>query len=276
MTKSELPFSFNQITTKLQWNLRQAVEGCVRHGLTGITVWRDKLEECGVKEAAQLLDDNGMTVTGLCRAGMFPAATAEARRAAIEENKRAIDEAAAIKAQCLVLLGGAMPENSKDISGARRMFVDGLAEVLPYAKAAGVAMAIEPLHPMYAADRACINSIGQANDICDELGDGVGIAVDVYHLWWDPNLETEIERAGKVMNRILGFHVCDWMVPTNDFLLDRGMMGDGCIDIPKIRGWVEKAGYDGYVEVEILSSRWWAEDPDVVLKTCIERYETVC
>ncbi len=271
------PLSFNQYTTKLQWNLREAVEGCARQGVRGFSVWRDKLAECGVKEAAKILSDNGMTVTGLCRGGMFPAADAAGRRAAIEDNLRAVEEAVAIDAQCLVLVCGGVPEGSKDLHGAHQMVRDGIAAVLPHAKAAGMPLAIEPLHPMYAAERACINSIAHANDLCDELGEGVGIAVDVYHLWWDPYLEQEIQRAAKAdTKRLLAFHICDWLVPTTDIWLDRGMMGDGCIDIPQIRGWMEEAGYEGFAEVEILSSRWWKEDPDEVVRLCVERHATVC
>ena len=271
------PLSFNQYTTKLQWNLREAVEGCARQDVRGFSVWRDKLAECGVKEAAKILSDNGMTVTGLCRGGMFPAADEAGRRAAIEDNLRAVEEAVAIDAQCLVLVCGGVPEGSKDLHGAHQMVRDGIAAVLPHAKAAGMPLAIEPLHPMYAAERACINSIAHANDLCDELGEGVGIAVDVYHLWWDPYLEQEIQRAAKAdPKRLLAFHICDWMVPTTDIWLDRGMMGDGCIDIPQIRGWMEEAGYDGFAEVEILSSRWWKEDPDEVVRLCVERHATVC
>ncbi len=271
------PLSFNQYTTKLQWNLREAVEGCARQGVRGFSVWRDKLAECGVKEAAKILSDNGMTVTGLCRGGMFPAADAAGRRAAIEDNLRAVEEAVAIDAQCLVLVCGGVPEGSKDLHGAHQMVRDGIAAVLPHAKAAGMPLAIEPLHPMYAAERSVINSIEHANDLCDELGEGVGIAVDVYHLWWDPYLEREIKRAAKTdPKRILAFHICDWLVPTTDIWLDRGMMGDGCIDIPQIRGWMEEAGYEGFAEVEILSSRWWKEDPDEVVRLCVERHATVC
>ena len=218
-----------------------------------------------------------MTVTGLCRGGMFPAADEAGRRAAIEDNLRAVEEAVAIDAQCLVLVCGGVPEGSKDLHGAHQMVRDGIAAVLPHAKAAGMPLAIEPLHPMYAAERACINSIAHANDLCDELGEGVGIAVDVYHLWWDPYLEQEIQRAAKAdPKRLLAFHICDWLVPTTDIWLDRGMMGDGCIDIPQIRGWMEEAGYEGFAEVEILSSRWWKEDPDEVVRLCVERHTTVC
>ena len=164
---------------------------------------------------------------------------------------------------------------SRDIADARALARDGLGELLPYARAAGVKLAIEPLHPMYAADRACINTLGHANDLCDALGPGIGVAVDVYHLWWDPDLEAEIARAGR--ERILAFHISDWLVPTTDLLLDRGMMGDGVIDIPRIRSWVEATGYDGLCEVEIFSQRnWWRKPVPEVLATCIERYHTVC
>jgi sugar phosphate isomerase/epimerase len=161
------------------------------------------------------------------------------------------------------------------------MVRDGIAEVLPYARAANMPLAIEPLHPMYAADRACVNTMAQANDLCDDLGEGLGIAVDVYHVWWDPDLEREIRRTGDAARdghkRILAFHICDWLVPTNDLLLDRGMMGDGVIDLPKIRGWVEAAGYDGLHEVEIFSSEnWWKRDPHEVVRVCIERHRSCC
>ena len=159
---------------------------------------------------------------------MFPAADAAGRRAALDDNRRAVDEAAAIGARCLVLIAGGLPKGSKDLAGAHAQVRDGLAALLPYARAAGVPLAIEPLHPMYAADRACVNTLAHANDLCDELGDGLGIAVDVYHVWWDPDLPRQIARAGK---RILTYHVCDWLVPTRDLLLDRGMPGDGVIDL---------------------------------------------
>jgi sugar phosphate isomerase/epimerase len=161
------------------------------------------------------------------------------------------------------------------------MVRDGIGELLPYARAADMPLAVEPLHPMYAADRACVNTMAQANNLCDELGEGLGIAVDVYHVWWDPDLEREIRRAGDAARgghrRILAFHICDWLVPTTDLLLDRGMMGDGVIDLPEIRRWVEAAGYDGFNEVEIFSAEnWWKRDPDEVVRVCIERHRDCC
>ncbi len=266
--------SLNTATVQAQWTLEQCIDGCARHGVGGIAPWRDKLAECGVERAAAMIRDAGLRVSGLCRGGMFPAATPAGRQAALDDNRKAIDDAATIGAECLILVVGGLPEGSKDIAGARMQVRDGIDALLDHSRAAGVPVAIEPLHPMYAADRACVNTLKQANDLCDALGGGVGVAVDVYHVWWDPDLEAEIARAGTA-GRILGFHVCDWLVPTTDLLLDRGMMGDGAIDIPKIRGWVEAAGYSGTSEVEIFSKdNWWRRDADDVLTTCIERHQS--
>jgi len=271
--------SLNTATVREKWNLRQMIEGCARHGIRGIAPWRDKLAEIGAKEAAQMIRSHGLTVTGLCRGGMFPAADRQGRRAAIDDNLRAIEDAATLEAKCLVLVVGGLPAGSKDLAGAREQVRDGIGAVLDHARGCGVPLAIEPLHPMYAADRACVNTIAQANDLCDELvgksGTGLGIAVDIYHVWWDSRLKAEIERAGD--KRILGFHICDWLVPTTDLLLDRGMMGDGVIDIPLIRSWVEAAGYRGFHEVEIFSANnWWRRDPDEVLALCRERHQRCC
>ncbi len=267
-------FALNTATVRAQWSLRDCIEGCVRHGIRGIAPWRDKLEDCGVKEAARMIADSGLVVTGLCRGGMFPAADEAGRRAALDDNRRAVDHAMEIGARCLVLVVGGLPPGSKDLRGARAQVRDGIGALLDHARPAGLPLAIEPLHPMYAADRACVNTMKHANDLCDELGAGLGIAVDVYHVWWDPDLEAEIGRAGP--ERLLGFHLCDWLVPTTDLLLDRGMMGDGVIDIPRIRGWMEAAGYAGLAEVEIFSAEnWWTRPGDEVLRTCVERLPLV-
>lgn len=266
--------SLNTATVREQWDLAQCIDGCLRHGFAGIDPWRDKLAELGVEEAARRIKDAGLTVTGLCRGGMFTATDEAGRQTALDDNRRAADDAAALGAKCLVLVVGGLPQGSRDIEGARQQVRDGIAALLEHARPMNLPIAIEPLHPMYAADRACVNTMKQANDLCDELGDGLGIAVDIYHVWWDPDLEAEIKRAGK--ERILGFHVCDWLVPTEDMLLDRGMMGDGVIDIPKIRGWVEDTGFDGLYEVEIFSAKnWWKRDADEVMQTvkeCVEKY----
>ncbi len=264
--------AINQITTNTQWTLREAIEGYARHGVRGISVWRDKLAECGVAEAAALLRDHGMTVTGLCRGGMFAGARGAAWQTAIDDNLRAVEEAAAIGAGALILVAGGLPEGSKDLPGARARAAEGIAEILPAARAAGVPLAIEPMHPMTCADRGCVTTLRLANDMCDQLGEGVGVAVDVYHVWWDPALDEEIARAGR---RILAFHINDWLADTSDRVFDRGMMGDGVVDIPRIRRLVEQAGYSGMNEVEIFSARnWWKRDPDEVVAVCIERHET--
>lgn len=266
--------SINDATTKIQWTLEEEIRGYADMGIHGISIWRDKLEVCGVKKAAELLQQHEMTVTGVCRGGMFPAATLEGRKAAIEDNVRAIDDAVALNAQCLVLVVGGLPEGSKDISGARQMVLDGLHAIAEHARKVGMPLAIEPLHPMYAADRACVNTMAQANDLCDAVGAGVGIALDVFHVWWDPDLKRQIERAGK--ERLLAFHICDWRMPMSDMLLDRAMMGDGVIDIPLIRSWVEGQGYSGFHEVEIFSAdHWWKMPAREVLKVCKERYLSV-
>jgi len=271
--------SLNTATVREQWNLRQMIEGCARHGIRGISPWRDKLDELGAAEAARLIRQHDLTVTGLCRGGMFPAADAAGRRAAIDDNRRAIEDAATIGARCLVLVVGGLPAGSKDLAGARQMVIDGIAAVLDHARANRVPLAIEPLHPMFCADRACVNTLDQALDICDTLdprqtggrpSGAIGVAVDAYHVWWDPNLARALGRAGA--ERLLAYHICDWLVPTTDLLLDRGMMGDGVIDLPALRALVEGQGYRGFHEVEILSTRWWQRDPDEVLRIVRDRH----
>ena len=266
--------SINLATVRQQFGFKDGVEACLRHGITAISPWRDHIQAVGLAEATRIIKSNGLKVTGYCRGGLFPAADAAGRQAAIDLNKEMIDEAAAIGADCIILIGGGMPQGSRDIAGAREMFADGLAAVLPHARAAKVPLAIEPLHPMYAADRGCISTLREALDLCDALAQGVGVAVDVYHLWWDPDLAKQIARAGR---RILAHHICDWLVPTKDLLLDRGMMGDGVIDLKSIRRMVEDAGFRGHQEVEIFSAEnWWKRPGDEVLRTCVERYNTVC
>jgi len=271
--------SINTATVREKCNLRQVAEACRRHNIRGISPWRDKLAEVGAKEGARIIRDNGLTVTGLCRGGFFPAPDRKGRQAAIDDNLRAIDEAATIEARCLVIVAGGLAKGSKDLGGAREMIRDGLGAIFDHARSCGVPIAIEPMHPMYAADRGCVNTLAHALDLCDELdgrnGTAMGVAVDLYHVWWDPQLKAQIERAGE--KRLMGFHLCDWLVPTTDLLLDRGMMGDGVIDIPLVRSWMEAAGYHGMHEVEIFSKdNWWKKDPDEVLLTCKVRHESVC
>lgn len=227
--------------------------------------------------------DAGLVLSGYCRGGMLTGDVS--RRAEIrDDNRRAVDEAMALSASCIVLVVGGLPQYSrpgsavsKDIEHARSMVGEGMAELSEYARTVAMPLAIEPLHPMYAADRACVNTMAHALDLCDRLDPertgAVGIAADVYHVWWDPELMAQIRRAGR--ERLLAFHVSDWLVPTTDILNDRGMMGDGLIDIPHLRAAVEDEGYAGYVEVEIFSDRWWSASMDEVLTTCIERYRSV-
>ncbi|MFL6797076.1 MAG: sugar phosphate isomerase/epimerase family protein [Xanthobacteraceae bacterium] len=264
--------SINSATVK-SWTLEQLVEGCVRAGLSAISPWRDIVQAYGAARAGKLIREHGMTVTGLCRGGTFTAADEPGRRAALDDNRRAIDEAAVINAQCLVMVVGGLPSGSNDLADARKQVREALEALLPYARQAGVPLAIEPLHPMYAADRACVNTLAQANDLCDALGDGIGVVVDTYHVWWDPELHGQIARAA---GKILAYHVNDWLVPTSDLLLDRGMMGDGVIALRAIRAAVESTGYRGHCEVEILSAQnWWKRDPHEVLRVCIDRHQTV-
>ncbi|WP_127142974.1 sugar phosphate isomerase/epimerase family protein [Pelagibacterium montanilacus] len=268
--------SINLATTRGSWGFAEAVDGCLRHDITAIAPWRDQVEAIGLDEAARIVKANGLKVTGLCRGGMFPAVDAAGWQANIDDNLKAIDEAVALGADCLVLVVGGLPGSSRDIVETRKQVADGIAAILPYARKQGMPLAIEPLHPMYAADRACVNTLGQALDICVELGDGVGVAIDVYHVWWDPDLAAQIARAGQ-MGTILAHHICDWLVPTTDLLLDRGMMGDGVIDLPGIRAMIEAAGFHGPQEVEIFSKEnWWKRPGDEVLATCVDRFDTVC
>lgn len=267
--------SINLATVRERWTLPEALEGVARHGIPGVSPWRDQVAEMGLKAASRRIRDLELKVSGLCRGGMFTAATEDGVAAAHQDNLRALEEAVELGAACLVLVVGGLPEGCRDLACARSMVSDGIAALLEPARKAGMPLAIEPLHPMYAADRACVNTMRQALDLCDELGPGVGVACDVYHVWWDPDLETQIARAGP--DRLLAFHICDWLRVTADLLLDRGMMGDGVVDIPLIRGWVEAAGYRGLHEVEIFSKDdWWRRDPDEVLETCIARHRDCC
>jgi len=272
MTMQTSRLSINLATVREQWNVREAVDACARLGIPAVDPWRDQVAAIGLDASARAIRDAGMKVSGYCRGGMFPAADQAGRQAAIEDNKRAIDEACALGAECLVLVVGGLPKGSRDIAGARRMVADGIGAILPYARAHNMPLAIEPLHPMYAADRACVNTLAQALDLCEALGDGVGVAIDTYHVWWDPDLAAQIARAGAA-KRILAYHICDWLVPTRDLLLDRGMIGDGVIDLAGMGAMIEKAGYRGYIEVEIFSAAdWWKRPGDEVLKVCLERF----
>lgn len=257
------------VTTK-PLSLANAAAAYEKVGVRGITVWRDALEGTEPGAAGAILRDHGLEIVSYCRGGFFPSVEERKRAEALDENRRIIDEAHALGAPLIVLVCGADPGQSLSVS--RDQICEGIETILPHAKEAGVRLAIEPLHPMYSDTRSAINTMLQANDACEQIGsDYVGVAVDVYHLWWDDSLEKEIVRCGEAGN-LFAFHVCDWRVPTEDLLLDRGLMGEGCIDIPRIRGWVEQAGFRGFNEVEIFSKRYWEMDQAVYLDKIVDAY----
>jgi sugar phosphate isomerase/epimerase len=259
----------HSITTK-PWDIDTAVEEYARAGVRGITVWRNAFEQRTPAEVARHISDAGLTTVSTCRGGFFPSVDPEKRAAALEENRAALRETAEIGAPHLVLVCGADPGQS--LVDSRDQIVEALIELAPFARELGVRMAVEPLHPMYADTRSAINTLTDANDVCERVDDAaVGVAVDVYHLWWDPRLQAEIARCGE-MGKLFAFHVCDWKVPTEDFLTDRGLMGEGCIPIRRIRGWVEETGFTGFNEVEIFSERYWAMDQREYLGMITEAY----
>jgi sugar phosphate isomerase/epimerase len=259
--------SLNQMTTS-GWGVREAVEGCARAAMPWIGLWRDKVAKAGLKESARIVRDAGLKVSSLCRGGMFPAATKAERAARIDDNRRAVDEAAVLGTDVLVLVCGAASD--RDIDAARGMVEEGIERVLPYAEQAGVKLGIEPLHPVFAADRSVISTLGQANDIVERLGSPqVGVIIDVYHVWWDPELYREIERSA---GHILGFHVNDWLRGGGDPLMSRGMMGDGVIELRRVRETVDATGYAGPIEVEIFNEEVWAMPGDDALELIKERY----
>ncbi|WP_277188564.1 sugar phosphate isomerase/epimerase [Caballeronia sp. BR00000012568055] len=264
--------------TLRQWPLERIIEACGRRGIRAIAPWHDDVERTGLARTRQLLRDWDVALCGYCRAGLFPVSSEAERAALSEHNRRVLDFARELEAPGVVIVAGGLPSSSRDLAGARAQVRDGVASLLDYAKTLSMPLAIEPLHPMYAADRACINTLEQALDLCDELdparSGALGVAVDCYHVWWDPKLDAQIARAGR--ERIFACHLCDWLVPTRDMLNDRGMMGDGVIDIARLRGSIEATGFDGYLEVEIFSSAdWWQRDGNEVLDTCMARYRTV-
>lgn len=258
------------ITTK-PWNIEEAARNFSAAGVKGITVWRDALEGKNIKQTGDMLREHDLSIVSLCRGGFFPGKELTTRKKAIDDNRKAIEEAAELGTSMLVLVCGADP--SQSLEESRKQIHDGIAEVLPEAATAGVKLTIEPLHPMYADSRSAINTLAQANDMAEALNSPwVGVAVDVYHLWWDPFLEKEIKRCGENGN-LSAFHICDWKTPTSDMLLDRGLMGEGCIHVRKIRSWVEDAGFDGFNEVEIFSTSYWKDDQSEFLKKILTAYK---
>ena len=277
--------SINTATVRRQlgqdWGLLDILDACAERGIRAVSPWRDQVAAAGLAAVAQRVQAHGLELSGYCRGGMFTYTDAASRQAVRDDNRRALDEACTLNAPCLVLVVGGLPgalagrPAHRDIAGAREQVAEGIAALLDDARQRRMPLAIEPLHPMYAADRACINTLEQALDLCDALDPGrtgaLGVAVDAYHVWWDPKLPAQIARAGR--QRLLALHVCDWLTPTTDLLEDRGMMGDGVIDLRQLRGWVEDAGFGGYSEVEIFSrANWWQRRGGEVLDTCIERH----
>ena len=257
------------ITTK-PWSLEEAVAEYTAAGVTGITIWRDVLESRDVSAAGGFIREAGLDIVSLCRGGFFPSESEEGRKRAVDENLRLIDEAEELGAPLIVLVCGAVP--GQPLAESRLQIRDGIESVLPHAKKAGVRLGIEPLHPMYADTRSAINTLCQANDLCEAVGDDmIGVVVDVYHLWWDPDLEKQIERAG---SQLFAHHISDWKTPTDDLLLDRGIMGEGCIPLREIRGWMEAGGFKGYNEVEIFSKKLWEQDQGEFLQEILEAYRS--
>jgi len=263
--------SLNQATIQ-SWDMRATIDGCARAGIGWIGLWRDKLAALGARDTARHLAATGVRPSSLCRGGFFPAATTEERARRIDDNRRAIDEAAEVGAPVLVLVSG--PPADRDLDTARRQVEEGICAVLPYAAERGVRLAIEPLHPMFAGDRSVVVTLAQANAMAERIGSPtIGVAVDVYHVWWDPVVYAEIARAGE---RIVGFHVSDWLAPPPDHLLGRGVMGDGLIEVRRLRQAVDAAGYAGPIEVEIFNQRVWDMPPEDVLVLVRERYLAYC
>lgn len=256
--------SFNQITSK-HATLRQCVDACARHGVGWIAPWRDRVAEAGLQQSAQMIRDAGLRVSSLCRGGFFPASTEAQRRAAIDDNLRALDEAAELGAPALVLVCGPAPD--RDIDAARSMVAGGIAAIAGHARDRGVKLGVEPLHPMFAADRSVITTLAEALDLAERFD--AGVVVDAFHVWWDPRLYQELARAA---GRIVGFHISDWAVPLPGIVTGRSMMGDGVIELLRIREAIEAAGYSGPVEVEILNEKIWSQPLDETFQQTIARF----
>jgi sugar phosphate isomerase/epimerase len=263
--------SLNQKTVN-SLSVEEVVAGCVRFGIPAVGLWREPVAQTGLEASARLVHDAGLRVSSLCRGGFLTALDGPARDAALDDNRRAVDEAVALGTDCLVLVVGGLPEGSRDLAGARARVAAAVAELAPYAAERGVRLALEPLHPMYCADRAVLSTLAQALDIAEQHPvEHVGVVVDTFHLWWDPDVEHLIARAGR---RIASFQVCDWITPLphDDVLLARGMMGDGHIDFAAFWHAVHDAGYQGDVEVEIFNAAVWDADPADILATTARRY----
>ncbi len=272
--------SINTATLGHRLPIGQTLELIARAGFGHVAPWRRDLQGSDLKQTRRQLHDCGLKVNAYCRSTYLPAASRKGFDAAVADNRRAIEEAAELQAECFIMVVGGLPQGSRDLNAARSQVSEGVSLLLAHARQHGVALALEPLHPMYAADRSCLSTLEQALDLCDALEpDGfqsLGVAIDAYHCWWDPKLAQQVQRAGR-QQRILGLHLSDWLMHTRDLLLDRGMMGDGVINLRGLRQDVEAAGYQGAVEVEIFSrDNWWQREPNEVLRTCAERLQQHC
>lgn len=266
-------FSINQMTVK-QLSMPELVADCVELGIPGVGLWREPVAAYGLEATAKLIRDAGLTVTTLCRGGFFTAIDPAERAAALEDNRRAIDEAATLGTDTLVLVSGGLPAGSKDLHGARERIADALAELGPYAFERGVRLAIEPLHPMFASDRCVVSTLAQALDLAERFpAEQVGVTVDTYHIWWDDNAPAQIARAG-ASGRIHTFQLADWITPLPEGVLTgRGQIGDGAIDMREWKAYVEAAGYTGPIEVELFNDDLWARDGHELLRETAERFE---
>ncbi|MEV7709210.1 sugar phosphate isomerase/epimerase family protein [Streptomyces sp. NPDC088270] len=264
--------SINQETIK-QWSLPELAEGCAKAGIDKVGLWRAPVQGYGVERTAALLADHGLSVTSLCRGGFFTAVDPAERARALDDNRAALDEAAALSTDTLVLVSGGLPEGSKDLHGARERIADALGELAPYAAERGVRLAIEPLHPMFASDRCVVSTLSQALDLAERFpADQVGVVVDTYHIWWDDQAPAQIARAG-AGGRIHSFQLADWITPLPaGVLLGRGQLGDGSVDFRAFRTLVEATGFDGPIEVEIFNEGLWARDGAEVLAEVASRY----
>jgi len=257
------------ITTQ-PWSLEQAVENYLLSGVKGISVWRSALEGKDLRKCDKLLRVSGLEVVSLVRGGFFTGKSQKIRELALEENKRAIEEAKSIGADILVLVCGATPGQSLEQS--RDQIKLALEALIPFAEEYGIRLTIEPLHPMYADTRSAINTMRQANELAESFNTPwLGVALDVYHVWWDPDLEQQIYRCA-MHDNLYAVHLCDWKSPTVDMLNDRGIMGEGVIEIQRIIDWIKKVEYDGFYEIEIFSDHYWQMDQDKFLEKIIESY----
>ena len=257
------------ITTK-PWSFEEAIVNYLKKGVGGISVWQQAIEKMGTANASKILQQYPIEVVSYVRGGFFPSINSSDRQKAIDHNKNMLDEAAEIGAPLLVLVCGSEPHQS--LSESRAQIQNGIEAILPHAESLGVKLGIEPLHPMYADTRSAINSLGQANDMAESINsEWVGNVIDVYHLWWDDQLENEIKRCGAKGN-LLAYHVCDWKIHPKNMLTDRGLMGEGCIELKKIRSWVEATGFEGFIEVEIFSDHYWGMDQGVFLDQITDAY----